>query len=351
MSLEVDIKKTWPGFTLNVRFSAGREIVGLLGASGSGKSMTLKCIAGIVRPDEGVIVLDGVPLFDSDKRINVPPRRRRTGYMFQNAALFPNMTAEQNVRCVVRNMPDRHEKRQKIRDIFALMGLDGLQDRYPSQLSGGQQQRVALARILLSEPRVLMLDEPFSALDSYLRWQLEQELGGILSGFDGTSLFVSHNRDEVYRLCGRVTVISGGAVAADGDKWDLFNDPGTYDTCLLTGCKNISGASAESDHAIRADDWGLALDCGGKATDGVKFVGIRAHDIVLTEDGSLPNCFEYETVNLLRDTFSYILLIRRKGFGTRRTLRLELSREKYESMAAPPKFAQLPPAKLLLLNK
>jgi molybdate transport system ATP-binding protein len=351
MSLEVDIRKAWPGFKLDVRFRADREIVGLLGASGSGKSMTLKCIAGIVKPDEGAIILDGVPLFDSVKRINVPPQRRRTGYMFQNAALFPNMTARQNVQCVVRDMPDRQKKLQKIRDIFSLMGLDGLLDRYPSQLSGGQQQRVALARILLSEPRVLMLDEPFSALDSYLRWQLEQELGLILSGFDGSSLFVSHNRDEVYRLCSRVAVVSQGAVIADGDKWDLFNDPRSYDACLLTGCKNISAAAAEAEHSVRAGDWGITLDCGQKPVNTVKYVGIRAHDIVLTDAPGLPNCFEFETVSLLRDTFSYILLIRKKGFDSPKTLRLEMSREKYESMNPLPKYARLPPEKLLLLDR
>jgi molybdate transport system ATP-binding protein len=350
MSLEVDIKKSWHDFRLDVRFRAEREILGFLGASGSGKSMTLKCIAGIVTPDEGVIVLDGVPLFDSDKKINVPARRRRTGYMFQNAALFPNMTAEQNVLCVTRDA-DRDEKRRKVGDIFSRMGLSGLQKHYPSELSGGQQQRVALARILLSEPRVLMLDEPFSALDSYLRWQLEQELAVILSDFGGTSIFVSHNRDEVYRLCGRVAVISGGSVIADGDKWELFSDPRSYDACLLTGCKNISPARPVSEVSVAADAWDIELDCGGKPAQDAKFVGIRAHDIVLTDAPGLPNSFEYETVSTLRDTFSYILLIRRKDSAASSTLRLEMSREAYQSMKTLPRYAQLPPGKLLLLEK
>ena len=350
MSLEVDIRKAWPGFSLDVRFKADREIIGLLGASGSGKSMTLKCIAGIVRPDEGVIILDGVPLFDSDKRINIPPQRRKTGYMFQNAALFPNMTAQQNVQCVIKNTPEKAVKLKRLREIFSMIGLEGYEGRYPSQLSGGQQQRVALARILMSEPSVLMLDEPFSALDSYLRWQLEQELSGILAGFSGTSLFVSHNRDEVYRLCSRVAVISQGEVVADGDKWDLFSNPKTYDACLLTGCKNISGAAADG-RTVRAGDWALTLDCGGKPTDSVKYVGIRAHDIVLTDTPGLPNSFEYETVSTLRDTFSYILLIRKKGSSSSKSLRLEYSREKFEAMTALPRYAQLPPDKLLLLDK
>ncbi|SHH55432.1 molybdate transport system ATP-binding protein [Sporobacter termitidis DSM 10068] len=351
MSLEIDIKKTWPGFRLDVRFKAEREIVGFLGASGSGKSMTLKCIAGIVRPDEGVIIADGVPLFDSDKKINVPPRRRETGYMFQNAALFPNMTARQNVLCAAKGMPDRSRKLNRVKELFSIMGLDGLQDRYPAELSGGQQQRVALARILMSEPNVLMLDEPFSALDSYLRWQLEQELAVILGEFGGTSLFVSHNRDEVYRLCHRVAVVSRGTLVADGDKWELFNDPRSYDACLLTGCKNISPAGPVSDRTIAAGDWDMTLECGGKPAGDVKYVGIRAHDIVLTDACDLPNCFEFEAVSTLRDTFSYILLIRKAGSNAAKTLRLEMSREKYESLKTLPRYVQLPPEKLLLLDK
>jgi len=351
MALEVDIKKAWPGFKLSVRFKADREILGFLGASGSGKSMTLKCIAGIVRPDEGVILLDGVPLFDSDKKINVPPQRRKTGYMFQTAALFPNMTARQNVLCVLGGLKSREQKQAKIDAIFELLGLRGLENRYPAELSGGQQQRVALARILLSSPRVLMLDEPFSALDSYLRWQLEQELASILDDFEGVSLFVSHNRDEIYRLCRRVAVMSGGSIVADGDKWELFNNPESYDACLLTGCKNISPARPVSDRSVSAVAWGLMLDCGNRSVYGVKYVGIRAHDTCLTDTPDLPNAFEFETVKLLRDTFSYILLIRPKDAPAAKPLRLEMSREIYEGMAHIPKYAHIPPEKLLLLNK
>ncbi len=351
MSLEVDIKKSWPGFKLRINFKAEHEIVGFLGASGSGKSMTLKCIAGIVTPDEGVIISDGIPLFDSDKRINLPPQKRRAGYLFQNAALFPNMTAEQNVLCVVKGTADRKQKQSKVKDILSLMGLDGLCHRYPAELSGGQQQRVALARILMSEPQMIMLDEPFSALDSYLRWQLEQELSSILGSFGGTSLFVSHNRDEVYRLCDRVAVVASGSVVADSDKWQLFNDPQSYDACLLTGCKNISTARKTGEHIIYAEEWDMALDCGDKSAADIRYVGIRAHDFVLTDTAGLPNSFEYDIVSTLRDTFSYILLIKKKGSAAGKTLRLEMSREKYGAISVIPKLVHIPPEKLLLLVK
>jgi molybdate transport system ATP-binding protein len=350
MSLEVDIKKVWPDFQLDIRFKAGNETIGFLGASGSGKSMTLKCIAGIMTPDEGIIVADGVPLFDSDKKINIPPQKRKTGYLFQNAALFPNMTAGENIRCVIKSTRNKAEIQTRVGDILRLVGLDGLQDRYPSELSGGQQQRVALARILLSEPHVLLLDEPFSALDSYLRWQLEQELGNILSGFGGTAVFVSHNRDEVYRLCGDIAVIAGGTVVAGGDKWRIFNDPQSFDACLLTGCKNISPARPDGDNAVYAEAWDITLGLGGKSVNGVRYTGIRAHDIVLTDDPG-PNTFEYEVVSTLRDTFSYILLVRKKGSECKSPLRLELSREKYESLSPLPRYVRIPPEKMLLLTR
>lgn len=351
MSLEVDIKKSWPDFKLQISLKAEREIVGFLGASGSGKSMTLKCIAGIITPDEGIIIADGIPLFDSDKKINVPPRKRRAGYLFQNAALFPNMTAAQNISCAIRRTRDSNVKKAKVNEILKVMGLDGLQDRYPAELSGGQQQRVALARILMSEPHILMLDEPFSALDSYLRWQLELELSDILGKFGGTSLFVSHNRDEIYRLCDKVAVISKGSVVAGGDKWQLFSNPQSYDACLLTGCKNISAARRTTDNTVYAEEWDMTFDCGDKPVNDIKHIGIRAHDLVLTDNGGLPNCFEYNIVSTLRDTFSYILLLQKRGGETTKTLRLEISREKYEAMTALPRYIHLAPENILLLTR
>lgn len=351
MSLEIDIIKKYPEFTLQIRFKAGQEIIGFLGASGSGKSMTLKCIAGIETPDEGIILSDGVPLFDSDSKINVPPQKRRTGYLFQNAALFPNMTVEQNIMCVIKTSLARTSKQSTIDEILKLLGLDGLQDRYPSQLSGGQQQRAALARILLSEPEIIMLDEPFSALDSYLRWQLEQELAVILGKFGGTSIFVSHNRDELYRLCNKIAVIADGCVAAYGDKWQLFNDPKNYDTCLLTGCKNISPAHRIDESVVEAEDWKLRFDCTDKPTASVGYIGIRAHDIILTDTPDFPNSFEFDVVSTLRGTFSYILMIRQKGHPDSLSLRLEMSREKFEAMDAIPRYAYVPQEKLLFLDK
>ncbi|MDF2632452.1 MAG: ABC-type sulfate/molybdate transport system, ATPase component, partial [Caproiciproducens sp.] len=178
MSISVDITKTLGNFRLNVKFEAQDEILALLGASGSGKSMTLKCIAGVEKPDAGRIVLGGRVLFDSEQKINLSPQKRKTGYLFQHYALFPNMTVEENIAAGI--CAPKREKGEKIQEKIKAFYLNGLEKHYPSQISGGQQQRVALARILASEPEILMLDEPFSALDSYLRWQMEQEMSGVL---------------------------------------------------------------------------------------------------------------------------------------------------------------------------
>ena len=211
MSALVKFRKKFGAFSLSVDFEAENEVLALLGGSGCGKSMTLKCIAGIVTPDEGKIVVDGVTFFDSERGVNLKPQQRRCGLLFQNYALFPNMTAKQNIMTVLRRGSGRCENSEaRYREIAEKFFITGLEEHYPSQLSGGQQQRVALARIMASDPAIIMLDEPLSALDSYLRWQLELNLRRTLAEFPGTTLYVSHNRDEVYRLCSKVCVINNG---------------------------------------------------------------------------------------------------------------------------------------------
>lgn len=202
MSLYVDVKKDLGGFCLSINFEAEQEVMGILGASGCGKSMTLRCIAGVVKPDQGRIVLNGRTLFDWEKGINLPPQKRHVGLLFQNYALFPNMTVKKNLMMGLKAVEkDKKKAEAAVEEMIGRFYLTGLENHRPSQLSGGQQQRAALARILLTKPELLMLDEPFSALDGYLRWKLELELMDILKEFDGPTLFVSHSRDEIYRLC------------------------------------------------------------------------------------------------------------------------------------------------------
>ena len=238
--------------------------------------MTLKCIAGIERPDRGRIVVDGVTLFDSEKHIDLTPQRRRTGLMFQNYALFPNMTVAQNIRAGARRERDKAKREALAERLMESFQLQPLAKHYPSQLSGGQQQRVALARILVSDPQILLLDEPFSALDQHLRFRLERELHQTLREFGKTAIFVSHDRDEVYRLADRIVVMEHGRVETSGTKKDVFRDPHTRAAAALTGCKNISRVAMLPDGSFEAADWGITLRKPGFSGG---CVGIRMHDV------------------------------------------------------------------------
>ena len=257
MSLSVDIEKKLGAFHLRSQFEAPDETMALLGASGCGKSMTLKCIAGIVTPDRGRIVLGGRVLFDSEKKINLPPQQRRVGYLFQQYALFPNMSVEQNILCGIRS-GDKAEKRRVLAEKIRMFRLEGMEKKHPAQLSDGQQQRVALARILCSEPEAILLDEPFSALDSYLKWNLELELSDLLAGFHGPILWVSHDLGECCRNCQKVCVMENGVSSPVTDMETLVRHPATQSAARLTGCRNFLPAR-RCEGGVRLDGWDILL--------------------------------------------------------------------------------------------
>ena len=257
MSLYVDIEKRLGAFRLKSKFEVADETLALLGASGCGKSMTLKCIAGIVPPDRGRIVLNGRVLFDSEKKIDLTPQQRRVGYLFQQYALFPNMTVEQNILCGIR-AGSRSEKRSLAAEKLRMFRLEGLEKKHPAQLSGGQQQRVALARILCSEPQAILLDEPFSALDSYLKWNLELELSDLLAGFHGPILWVSHDLGECCRNCQKVCVMENGVSSSVTDMETLVRYPATQSAAQLTGCRNFLPAH-RCEGGVRLDGWDILL--------------------------------------------------------------------------------------------
>ena len=305
MALSVNIEKRFKGFDLRMAFEAGDETLALLGASGCGKSMTLRCVAGIEKPDRGRIVLDGEVLYDSEKRINLPPQKRRVGLMFQHYALFPQMTVEQNVLCGVKRVPRDSERNGAVREILENMGLLALKDRLPGQLSGGQQQRVALARILVGKPRILMLDEPFSALDSHLRFRMEVETREAIRRFGKTVLLVSHDRDEVYRMADRVAILKEGRLQRLGTRAEVFSDPGTKESCVLTGCKNVSSIRRIDDGRAEALDWGIALALPLKP--GTDAVGIRMHAIC---PGEGENAFRCRVTEVIENPFSYTVMLR-----------------------------------------
>lgn len=345
MSIQADIRKVLPGFTLDVSFSAGNEALALLGASGCGKSLTLRCIAGIETPDAGRIAVDGVTFFDSEQNINLTPQQRRAGLLFQNYALFPTMTVRENVMTGVRGEKNRQARRARADAFLEKFHLSGLGNRYPRELSGGQQQRAALARIFAGAPRILMLDEPFSALDSHLRWELEQALVADLREFSGTTLFVSHNRDEVYRVCDQIAVYNAGRIEAIGEKKSVFRCPRTRTAAVLTGCRNIAPAFPVPG-GVCIPDWGLTLPTHAIPA-GLSYAGVRAHRIV-PADGPADGAFPYEIEEIKEDPFQVLLMIRPQGAPA--LLHWEMNKEDYEKLLGKPRYARIPPDELLLLT-
>ena len=310
MSLIVDIHRALGSFTLDVRFEAENGVTCLLGASGCGKSFTLKCIAGIEKPDSGHIELDGVVLFDSEKHINLPPQKRQVGYLFQNYALFPNMTVRQNILCGLHREKNREEKERKLKEMLKLMQLEGLENHRPSQLSGGQQQRVALARIMVNEPRMLMLDEPFSALDAHLRDSLKIELRDMLQRFGHEVLMVTHSREEAYNMSRRIAVMDQGRLLTIKDTKELFADPGSIPAAVLTGCKNIAPARKVGDHEVEVPNWGIRLQTAQAVHDGLTAIGIRAHYF---NTQTKQNRYPVQYVEEMEEPFEVILQFRYEG--------------------------------------
>ena len=285
--LDVTIGMKLKEFDLDIAFSAGKGCLGILGPSGCGKTMTLKSIAGIMNPDRGRIALrdeEGQThvLYDSDTRCHMPPQRRHVGYLFQNYALFPNMNVEQNIAVGLKSRGVSKENQRKVVEhMIHMFHLEGYEKQYPLRLSGGQQQRVALARILAYEPDVLLFDEPFSAMDTFLREGLRLELLKVLKEFDGIAVLVTHDRDEAYQLCDHLLLLDAGKVIGAGETKAVFENPGTTKAARLTGCKNISRIQKLGEHRVKALDWGgIEFVTEQRADDGITHIGIRAHDFL-----------------------------------------------------------------------
>lgn len=354
MSLEFRVKKDFGGFALDMDLKAENEVLALLGASGCGKSMTLKCIAGIVTPDEGRIVVNGRVLFDSEQKINLTPQERHVGLLFQNYALFPNMTVEQNIMTGMNAFElSKKEKQEAARSMMKKFYLEGLERHRPAQLSGGQQQRVALARIMVSKPSILMLDEPFSALDSFLRWELEQELMRVLEDFEGTSIIVSHNRDEVYRISDHIAVVADGKVDCFGDKKSIFLNPPTYQSALLTGCRNFSRAKYIDQNHVEVTDWNAVFEC--QASADVKFVAARPHFMKPVEKPGRCTA-EFRVVKSIDNLNEEILLLHAepkdgKSFSDYSELNIRVQKSEWEPFAGRDKILiDFSPQDILLLT-
>ena len=296
MRLSAEIHKSIAGFDLDVKIESDAHRIGILGASGSGKSMTLQSIAGITEVDSGHIEAGGRTLYDSERKIDLKPQKRNVGYMFQNYALFPTMTVLQNVMAGLRG--SKEDNAARATEMLARFRMDGFEKRLPGELSGGQQQRVALARIMVTEPDLILLDEPFSALDGYLRDRMQVEMLEMLEEYPGQVIMVSHSRDELYRFSEELFVLYQGRILRHGETRDVFRDPGTAETARLTGCKNFSSARVLNEHTIEAADWGVTLRLDGKIPEDITSVGYRAHFFSPVWGERQENCVEFDLVRV-----------------------------------------------------
>lgn len=350
MPLDVRIEKKLGEFSLNMEIHSDSRRIGILGASGCGKSMTLKCIAGIETPDRGQICLDGRCLFDSEKKINRKPQARRIGYLFQNYALFPTMTVAQNVAAGLKG--SRQEREARTGEMIARFHLQGLERRLPGELSGGQQQRVALARIMAYEPDLIMLDEPFSALDVYLKEQLQQEMSSMLADYGGTVVLVSHSRDEIYQFSDYLVVMDRGRAARWGDTREIFADPGNRVSAGLTGCKNISAADKTGERELYARDWNLTLKTVRPVPDTLRYVGIRAHDlepVFAAQAGD--NCIPCRIAAVSEAPFETVYMVDCPGREQKIWWKVAKNRLDSRELARMPDKLYLPPERLLLLEE
>jgi molybdate transport system ATP-binding protein len=309
MSLYVNIEKHLPSLDLKINFEHKSGVLGFLGASGSGKSMSLKCISGLVTPSKGKIIVNDKIFFDSEKAISLSPQKRKIGYLFQNYALFPNMNIIDNIEIGISEM-NKEQKQSLSKEYIERLGLGGLEKHYPWQLSGGQQQRVALARALITAPDILLLDEPFSALDQHLRNNLEKELMSIVKDYSGNVIFVTHDIAEAYRVCDDIIVYENGVSLEKREKKDLFKFPKTLSEATLTGCKNISKAKKTGNYTIYAENWGHEYTFNTEVSDNIQYICIRAHNIELCDNNETINTFPYIIDNIIENPFEFTIYMK-----------------------------------------
>ena len=259
MGLQFDITKSFGSFKLDLSLQLSTGLLVLFGPSGAGKSLTLKMISGLIRPDSGSVTVAGETVFDSVAGIDTPVRLRRTGFLFQEYALFPHMTVEQNIAYGIGGLraPDAAER---VKELIEVMRLSGLERRYPVELSGGQKQRVALARTLATSPRILLLDEPFSALDFQVREKLRADLLNIHRLYPVTTVVVTHDLEEAFMLSERIAVMNEGRIEQFGSREEVFYRPATKNVARFVGTRNIftgrvSGITA-TEVIIKSEDLG-----------------------------------------------------------------------------------------------
>jgi molybdate transport system permease protein len=353
-SLEIRVEKALETFNLEVGFCAGRGALGLLGASGAGKSMTLRMIAGIVAPDRGRIVLNDRVLYDSATGEKISAAHRKIGVVFQDYALFPRMTVTENIGFGLSRLPNR-ERKARVLQHLERMHIAELANRYPAEISGGQRQRVAIARCMAIEPDALLFDEPFAALDPHLRRQTEEQLRETLAGYNGAVIFVTHDMEEAFRFCSDLLVLDSGKVIASGPKHQLFERPKTVVAAQLTGCKNIAPARRLAANRIAVSVWNCELRTANPVPYTLTHAGIRSHQVafqIAANDENTFPCWLLATSEAPHEMTLYLRLHAAPQPGQLPHLQADVPKDLWQTLAVEPQpwRVRLDPARLLLLE-
>lgn len=342
--LDISIQKTLGEFTLDVAFQIEKGIVGILGPSGCGKSLTLQSIAGLLTPDTGKITINNRTLFDHTTRTNLPTRLRKVGYVFQNYALFPHLTVKGNIGFGLKGVSKDHQE-SKINKMLEVIQLSHLSNRYPHELSGGQQQRVALARTLITEPDILLLDEPFSALDQHVKKILELQLLEIIRGnFSGVVLFVTHNIEEAYRLCDYLCLYENGRQIQFDKKDVVLQQPINREAARIVGCENIFPINLKNDHTFILNN--LPLQISKQVHKQGSFVGIHSYDASFTLNKQLPNSFPFEIDSIIQGIDHSIIRVKVADLF----IKVAVSKQSVQEITKGDMLLHLPPEKLFLME-
>lgn len=337
MPVEVDIEKEFygrknrkkrgekPSFSMHCSFNADSEFAVMFGCSGSGKTTALRCIAGLEIPDAGTIRINDKLYFDSKKKINLPPQKRKIGYMFQENALFPHMNVRQNIEFGLKDL-NSMDKSNRVDEMLALAGIEELEFAYPGELSGGQKQKVALARALAPDPEVLLLDEPFSSLDTIVRLKLRKELRKIQKKLGIPVIFITHDPVEAFTMADRMVVFDNGKVQQLGSPEDVFYHPKTRYVAELVGFSNLFDDAVVEGHGQKDECtflWSLGTEITApyiKRMTGDRVCwGIRPENIELVDNGNIHAIRKEDKKNLLNGVIRNIV-----NKGTSRIMSLNL---------------------------
>lgn len=294
MAISIKCEKKIAGSYVSLSLESLKTRIGVLGGAGSGRSWLLPFVAGIEKPDKGKIQIHGKTVFDSERKTNMKPKDRNFGYLFQDYALFPNLSVEQNIACGCKKRGTERER--KIEKYIRRFRLEGLEDVKPPQLTNLQKMRTALARILIGDPDFLLLDEPFYGMAGAEKAMLFQEMKEYLEEYEGGFLMVSSNPWDVYGMCEQTMILGEERF---GDTKEVFDNPETVGAAYLTGCRNFSRVEILDEFHVRALDWGINLKTDNRIQKEITHIGIRDPQILSTDSFS-QNCMPVDVMSRTR---------------------------------------------------